>query len=83
MRRTIAALLLVILLPALVVVNASTWALRTVLDDAAFAATVGRVMDTPDVKEAIATRIEPPATPPDFSTLSDGSQRWKNLEEIQ
>ncbi len=56
MRRTIAALLLVILLPALVIVNASTWAVRTALDDAAFAATVGRVMDTPEVEEAIAAR---------------------------
>jgi hypothetical protein len=24
-----------------------------------------------------------PAAPPDFSTLSDGSQRWKNLEDMQ
>jgi len=27
--------------------------------------------------------LDEPATPPDFSTLGDGSQRWKNLEEIQ
>lgn len=26
--------------------------------------------------------IEEPTTPPDFSTLSDGSQRWKNLEAM-
>jgi hypothetical protein len=25
--------------------------------------------------------IPEPTTPPDFSTLSDGSQRWKNLGE--
>ena len=28
------------------------------------------------------TRLEEPATPPDFSTLSDGSQRWTNLEKM-
>jgi hypothetical protein len=27
--------------------------------------------------------LRDPATPPDFSTLSDGSQRWKNLEEMK
>jgi hypothetical protein len=27
--------------------------------------------------------LHDPTTPPDFSTLSDGSQHWKNLEEMQ
>ncbi|HEX4124101.1 MAG TPA: hypothetical protein VHY37_05185 [Tepidisphaeraceae bacterium] len=27
--------------------------------------------------------LEEPTTPPDFSTLSDGSQRWKNLEQLK
>jgi hypothetical protein len=27
--------------------------------------------------------LHDPPTPPDFSTLSDGSQRWKNLEEMR
>jgi hypothetical protein len=27
--------------------------------------------------------LRDPATPPDFSTLSDGSQQWKNLEEMR
>jgi hypothetical protein len=27
--------------------------------------------------------LRDPATPPDFSTLSDGSQHWKNLEEMK
>ncbi len=27
--------------------------------------------------------LDDPQTPPDFSTLSDGSQRWKNLEEMR
>ena len=34
-------------------------------------------------REATESHLENPTTPPDFSTLSDGSQRWKNLEEIQ
>jgi hypothetical protein len=34
-------------------------------------------------KLAKQSMIAPPTTPPDFSTLSDGTQRWKNLEEIQ
>jgi len=27
--------------------------------------------------------LRDPPGPPDFSTLSDGSQRWKNLEDVQ
>jgi len=27
--------------------------------------------------------VPPPSDPPDLSTLSDGSQRWKNLEDMQ
>ena len=27
--------------------------------------------------------VTEPEAPPDFSTLSDGSQRWKNLEDMQ
>jgi hypothetical protein len=56
MRRTLAIVLLLILLPALVLVNASSWALRTALDDTAFTRTVGRVMDEPAIEDAIATR---------------------------
>jgi hypothetical protein len=26
--------------------------------------------------------LEEPTVPPDFSTLSDGSQRWTNLEQL-
>jgi hypothetical protein len=78
MRRTIAALLLVILLPALVVVNASTWALRTALDDAAFAATVGRVMDTPAVEDAIATR----ATTAVIDTLDTAPGRLATVSAV-
>src|SRR5438046_2994861 len=34
-------------------------------------------------REAKQSHLQDPSTPPDFSTLSDGSQRLKNLEEIQ
>jgi hypothetical protein len=34
-------------------------------------------------REATKSRVDTPMTPPDFSTLSDGSQRWKNLEELR
>jgi hypothetical protein len=54
MRSGLAALLLIVLLPALVVANASTWATRTVLDDRAFTTTVGRAMDTPALEAALA-----------------------------
>ncbi len=33
-------------------------------------------------REATQTQLPAPTTPPDFSTLGDGSQRWKNLEEL-
>jgi hypothetical protein len=34
-------------------------------------------------RETKQSYIQSPTEPPDFSTLGDGSQRWKNLEEIQ
>jgi len=33
-------------------------------------------------KEIAESRLKDPATPPDFSTLSDGSQRWANLDQL-
>lgn len=33
-------------------------------------------------REIRASRMPDPAAPPDFSTLSDGSQRWANLDEL-
>lgn len=33
-------------------------------------------------REIQQSRLEEPTTPPDFSTLSDGSQRWKNLQAM-
>ena len=56
-RTMLAAVLLVLLLPALVIANASEWAARTVVDDHAFATTAGRVMDTPALRAVVADRI--------------------------
>jgi hypothetical protein len=56
-RTALAAVLLILLLPAAVIANASNWAARTVVDDGAFASTVGRVMDTPTLRTVIADRI--------------------------
>ena len=33
--------------------------------------------------EIKASRLDEPASDPDFSSLSDGSQRWKNLHDIR
>jgi uncharacterized Zn finger protein (UPF0148 family) len=33
-------------------------------------------------REIRASTLPEPAMPPDFSTLSDGSQQWRNLDEI-
>jgi hypothetical protein len=56
-RTAIAAALLVLLLPAVMVANASSWAIRTVLDDQAFSVAVGRAMDTPTLRAVIADRV--------------------------
>jgi len=32
--------------------------------------------------EIAESRLKDPTTPPDFSTLSDGSQRWTNLDQL-
>jgi hypothetical protein len=34
-------------------------------------------------REATQTQLTEPKTPPDLSQLSDGSQRWKDLEELK
>lgn len=62
MRTVLAALLLVLLLPTVVLANASYWAVRTVVDDAAFAATVGDVLDSPTVRATIAHRVSDDVT---------------------
>ena len=56
MRTALAAILLIVLLPAIMVANAATWATRTVLDESAFAGQVGAVLETPALEEAVARR---------------------------
>jgi VIT1/CCC1 family predicted Fe2+/Mn2+ transporter len=56
-RTLLAAVLLVLLLPALVIANASEWAARTVVDDQAFTTTATRVMETPALRTVVADRI--------------------------
>jgi ribosomal protein L37AE/L43A len=34
------------------------------------------------IREIEKSRLEEPISPPDFSTLNDGSQRWKALDEL-
>lgn len=57
MRTVLAALLLVLLLPTVVLANTSYWAVRTVVDDETFATTAGDVMDSPTVRATIAQRV--------------------------
>ena len=35
-----------------------------------------------DLGELAKPLLQDPETPPDFSTLSDGSQHWKNLDQM-
>lgn len=57
LRSTLAAILLVVFVLALVVANTSTWASRTMLDRAAFSATVERTLETPALEKAVAAAI--------------------------
>ena len=56
-RTVLAAMLAIVLVPALVLTNVAAWSLRTILDDDAFAATIGRSLDTPAVEGLIADRV--------------------------
>ncbi len=55
LRTGLAALLLIVFLPAVVAANTSTWAARTVLDSDTFAATAERALETPALESLIAT----------------------------
>lgn len=46
-----------------------------------FAARVLRL--TNELRESPTAALPPPEHEPDFSTLSDGSQQWKNLEDVR
>ncbi len=57
LRTGLATVLLVLLLPTLVAANASTWALRTVLDSETFSTTVERALDAPTLERALAVTV--------------------------
>jgi len=57
LRTSLAGLLLIVFLPVLVIANASTWALRAVLDEQAFTTTVTRTLDSPAVERAVAVAV--------------------------
>ena len=57
LRTGLATLLLVLLVPAAVAANVSTWGLRTVLDSGTFSTTVGRTLDQPTLERALAVTL--------------------------
>lgn len=57
LRSLLAAVLLLLLIPAAALANTATWASRTVQDREAFAITVERALDTPAAEEALAERL--------------------------
>jgi len=56
-RSLLVGLLLLVLVLAAMAANATTWAARTVLDDQAFAATVGRTLDSPAIEAAMSDAL--------------------------
>ncbi len=56
-RQLLSTLLLLALVPVVGLANASVWAGRTVLDEAAFEATVTRALETPVAEAALAERL--------------------------
>jgi hypothetical protein len=61
-RSLLVGLLLLVLVLAAMAANATTWAARTVLDDQAFASTVGRTLDTPALEAAVSDALTDAAT---------------------
>jgi hypothetical protein len=57
LRSTLAAILLVVFVLALIIADTSTWAARTMLDRSAFSGTVERVLETPSLEQAVAAAI--------------------------
>jgi hypothetical protein len=56
-RSLLVGLLLLVLVLAATAANATTWAARSVIDDQAFAATVGRTLDTPTLEAAMSDAL--------------------------
>lgn len=56
MRSTVAAILLMLLLPAAVFANGSTWASQTILDERSFTSVVGHALDSTVIRNRLAER---------------------------
>jgi hypothetical protein len=56
MRSTVAAILLMLLFPAVVFANGSTWATRTILDERSFTTVVGHALDSGVIRDRLAER---------------------------
>ena len=55
LRTALAAILLIVFLPAMVMANTSAWAIRTVLDPRTFATTTERALEAPALETLVAT----------------------------
>ncbi|HEV8282557.1 MAG TPA: hypothetical protein VGQ02_11895 [Candidatus Limnocylindrales bacterium] len=56
MRSFLAANLLILLLPGVVIANSSLWARQTILDERAFTTVVGRALDSDAIRDRLAAR---------------------------
>jgi hypothetical protein len=56
MRSFLAANLLILLLPGVVIANSSLWAMQTILDERAFTTVVGRALDSDAIRDRLAAR---------------------------
>jgi hypothetical protein len=56
MRSFLAANLLILLLPGVVIANSSLWAMHTILDERAFTTVVGRALDSDAIRDRLAAR---------------------------
>lgn len=56
MRSFLAANLLILLLPGIVIANGSWWATQTILDERAFTTVVGRALDSDAIRDRLAAR---------------------------
>jgi hypothetical protein len=56
MRSFLAANLLILLLPGVVIANSSLWAMQTILDERAFTTVVGRALDSEAIRDRLAAR---------------------------
>jgi uncharacterized membrane protein YhaH (DUF805 family) len=75
MRSTVAAILLMLLLPAAVFANGSTWASQTILDERSFTTVAGRALDSSVIRNRLAER----ATAIALDKLSDVDGRTEQV----